>query len=94
MAPHSSTLAWKIPWMEEPGAHPDASARGSPQESVHLVSSLTLAHSWAHLDTLLSALAVMPQGHLQGFLAPEKTVHPPPPRTPLESYTYLSDLTV
>ena len=20
MAPHSSTLAWKIPWMEEPGA--------------------------------------------------------------------------
>ena len=19
MAPHSSTLAWKIPWMEEPG---------------------------------------------------------------------------
>ena len=23
MAPHSSTLAWKIPWMEEPGRlHP------------------------------------------------------------------------
>ena len=21
MAPHSSTLAWKIPWMEEPGAN-------------------------------------------------------------------------
>ena len=21
MAPHSSTLAWKIPWMEEPGYH-------------------------------------------------------------------------
>ena len=21
MAPHSSTLAWKIPWMEEPGDH-------------------------------------------------------------------------
>ena len=20
MAPHSSTLAWKIPWMEEPGS--------------------------------------------------------------------------
>ena len=19
MAPHSSTLAWKVPWMEEPG---------------------------------------------------------------------------
>ena len=23
MAPHSSTLAWKIPWMEEPGGLPD-----------------------------------------------------------------------
>ena len=22
MAPHSSTLAWKIPWMEEPGGLP------------------------------------------------------------------------
>ena len=22
MAPHSSTLAWKIPWMEEPGELP------------------------------------------------------------------------
>ena len=22
MAPHSSTLAWKIPWMEEPGKAP------------------------------------------------------------------------
>ena len=21
MAPHSSTLAWKIPWMEEPAVH-------------------------------------------------------------------------
>ena len=21
MAPHSSTLAWKIPWTEEPGGH-------------------------------------------------------------------------
>ena len=26
MAPHSSTLAWKIPWMEEPGRLP---SRGS-----------------------------------------------------------------
>jgi len=24
MAPHSSTLAWKIPWMEEPGTLPAA----------------------------------------------------------------------
>ena len=24
MAPHSSTLAWKIPWTEEPGRHTDS----------------------------------------------------------------------
>ena len=34
MAPHSSTLAWKIPWMEEPG-------RMQP------VESLRVGHDWA-----------------------------------------------
>ena len=28
MAPHSSTLAWKIPWMEEPG---ELQSMGSPR---------------------------------------------------------------
>ena len=28
MAPHSSTLAWKIPWMEEPGR---LQSMGSPR---------------------------------------------------------------
>ena len=28
MAPHSSTLAWKIPWMEEPGG---LQSMGSPR---------------------------------------------------------------
>ena len=27
MAPHSSTLAWKIPWMEEPAVHGVAQSR-------------------------------------------------------------------
>ena len=27
MAPHSSTLAWKIPWMEEPGGLPSMGSR-------------------------------------------------------------------
>ena len=31
MAPHSSTLAWKIPWMEEPG-------------SLHSMGSLRVGH--------------------------------------------------
>ena len=32
MATHSSTLAWKIPWMEEPGRLPEA--------TVHVVAEL------------------------------------------------------
>ena len=34
MAPHSSTLAWKIPWMEEPGR-------------LQSVGSLRVRHDWA-----------------------------------------------
>ena len=34
MAPHSSTLAWKIPWMEEPGG-------------LQSMGSLRVRHNWA-----------------------------------------------
>ena len=34
MAPHSSTLAWKIPWMEEPGR-------------LQSMGSLRVGHDWA-----------------------------------------------
>ena len=34
MAPHSSTLAWKIPWMEEPGR-------------LQSMGSLRVRHNWA-----------------------------------------------
>ena len=34
MATHSSTLAWKIPWMEEPGRLPS-------------MGSLRVGHDWA-----------------------------------------------
>ena len=34
MAPHSSTLAWKIPWMEEPGR-------------MQSMGSLRVGHDWA-----------------------------------------------
>ena len=43
MAPHSSTLAWKIPWMEEPGG---LQSMGSPR----------VGHDWA---TSLSLFTVM-----------------------------------
>ena len=43
MAPHSSTLAWKIPWMEEPGG-------------LQSMGSLRVRHDWA---TSLSLLTFM-----------------------------------
>ena len=39
MAPHSSTLAWKIPWMEEPGG---LQSTGSRRVGHNWVTSLTL----------------------------------------------------
>ena len=33
MAPHFSTLAWKIPWMEEPGGTWQAAVHGGRKES-------------------------------------------------------------
>ena len=33
MAPHSSTLAWKIPWMEEPGGLPSMGLHRVGQDS-------------------------------------------------------------
>ena len=42
MAPHSSTLAWKIPWTEEPGG-------------LQSMGSLTVRHDWA---TSLSLLCI------------------------------------
>ena len=43
MAPHSSTLAWKIPWMEEPGG-------------LQSMGSLRVTHDWV---TLLSLFTFM-----------------------------------
>ena len=45
MAPHSSTLAWKIPWMEEPGR-------------LQFMGSLRVGHDWA---TSLSLFTFMHQ---------------------------------
>ena len=39
MAPHSSTLAWKIPWMEEPGG---LQSMGSQRVGYDCATSLSL----------------------------------------------------
>ena len=42
MVPHSSTLAWKIPWMEEPGGLQSMGSLGVGQtERLHLHFSLS-----------------------------------------------------
>ena len=43
MAPHSSTLAWKIPWMEEPGR-------------LHSMGSWRVGHNWATSLSLFTFL--------------------------------------
>ena len=46
MATHSSTLAWKIPWMEEPGR---LQSMGSQRVGHNSVTSLHF--TWSHLNT-------------------------------------------
>ena len=41
MAPHSSTLAWKIPWMEEPSG-------------LQSMGSLRVGHDWATSRSLFT----------------------------------------
>ena len=44
MAPHSSTLAWKIPWMEEPGRLQSMGSLGVGHDSVTSLSLFTFMH--------------------------------------------------
>ena len=55
MAPHSSTLAWKIPWMEEPGR-------------LQSMGSLRVGHDWVTSLSLLSWWATVNPLHLLTFL--------------------------
>ena len=43
MAPHSSTLAWKIPWTEEPGR---LQSMGSQRVRHDCATSLSMSMSW------------------------------------------------
>ena len=44
MAPHSSTLAWKIPWMEEPGGPQSMGLLRVGQDLATLLSLFTFLH--------------------------------------------------
>ena len=44
MAPHSSTLAWKIPWMEEPGGPQSMGSLRVGQDSATSLSLFVFLH--------------------------------------------------
>ena len=44
MAPHSVTLAWKIPWMEEPGRLQSMGSLGVRHDSATSLSLFTFKH--------------------------------------------------
>ena len=44
MAPHSNTLAWKIPWMEEPGGPQSMGSLRVGQDSATSLSLFTFLH--------------------------------------------------
>ena len=44
MAPHSSTLAWQIPWTEEPGGLQSMGSLGVGHDSVTSLSLFTFLH--------------------------------------------------
>ena len=47
MATHSSTLAWKIPWMEEPGGLQSTGPKESnTTERLHFHFHVSYTHEW------------------------------------------------
>ena len=59
MAPHSSTLAWKIPWMEEPGG-------------LQSMGSQRVGHDWSDLVAAAAAAALRGSG-VKNLLAIQET---------------------
>ena len=56
MAPHSSTLAWKIPWTEEPGGPQSMGPLRVGQDSATSLSLFTFMHwrrKWQPTPVLL-----------------------------------------
>ena len=63
VAPHSSTLAWKIPWMEEPGR---LQSMGSLRVGRHSVTSLSL-FTFMHWGRKWQPTPVFLPGESQGW---------------------------
>ena len=63
MAPHSSTLAWKIPWMEEPGRLQSMGSLRVGHDGVTSLSHFT----FMHLRRKWQPTAVFLPGESQGW---------------------------
>ena len=57
MALHSSTLAWKVPWMEEPGRLPSMGSRRVGHDWATSLSLFTFTHLEKEMATHSSVLA-------------------------------------
>ena len=66
LAPHSSTLAWKIPWMEEPGR---LQTMGSLRVRHDLTTSLSL-FTFMHWERKWQPTPVFLPGESQGWESP------------------------
>ena len=56
MATHSSTLAWKIPWTEEPGRLQSMESQRIKHDRVTSLSLLDLYNRLSHIDIPLTLL--------------------------------------
>ena len=66
MAPHSSTLAWKIPWMEEPGG---LQSMGSAKSQTQL-RDFTFTFHFHALEREMATAPLFLPGESQGWLEP------------------------
>ena len=58
MAPHSSTLAWKIPWMEEPGGLPSMDGVAQSQTQLKQLGSICMAESLSCLPETITTVLI------------------------------------
>ena len=63
MATHSSTLAWKIPWTEEPGRGPWGRKESDTTERLHILSFACIKRLFS--SSSLSAIRVVSSAYLR-----------------------------
>ena len=69
MAPHSSTLAWKIPWAEEPGRLQSMGLLGVGHDQVTSLSLFTFMHWRMATHSSVLAWRITGMGEPGGLLS-------------------------